>query len=231
MSSVDFNYAGAIADAQILALPRPEAEVVAELDAACLKDGLLQPMPAAFYASRLQVELAAWCVRRGFYCLPTTELIDWLREQIAGDTAIEIGAGNGAIGRALGIPITDSRQQEHPELRRHYEAIGQGVTHYPPDVEKLTAMEAAEKYRPSVIIAAWVTWRYNPNLHRRGGNAQGVDELKLFAKPFVDRYIHIAHERVHARSPLRDVPHTVHRHPWLFARPMDPLNVVWDWHQ
>lgn len=133
MSSVEFNYVTAIADAQIIPLPRPEDEIVAELDEACVRDGMLQPMPAAFYASRLQVELAAWCVRRGFYCLPTVELIDWLRERIAGESAIEIAAGNGTIGRALGIPITDSRLQEHPDLRQHYESIGQGITHYPPD--------------------------------------------------------------------------------------------------
>jgi len=205
-----------------------EAEALATFDAACLKDGVLQVMPAAYYAAANRNDLSVWCVRRGLYCLPTVELIDWLREQIDG-SAIEIAAGHGAIGRALGIPITDSREHENPGMAARYAEMQQGLTICPPDVEKLTAAQAVEKYRPSVIIGAWATWRYDERRHWAGGSQYGVDHEKLLAKPFVQRFVHIGHERVHAPMPLRMKPHREHRLPFLWARPLDPLNVIWTW--
>ena len=204
---------------------RNETKILAKLDKACLRDGRLDPMPAAFYATVPQNDLSIFCVRRGFYCLPTVELIEWLRERIGGRKAIEIGAGNGAIGRALGIPMTDSRQQERPEMAAYYASLGQATVSYPDDVEKLSAAAAVEKYKPEVVIAAWVTHRYYTHSHELGGNQWGVDESRLR----VATYIHVGHEGVHAQKPILKREHETHRLPFLYSRSMTLKNVVWVW--
>jgi hypothetical protein len=225
-----FNHATGWAEAAVLSIRRDrEQPALDELDAACLVDGVLQPMPAAFYHGRDRQELSYWCLNRGFYCLPTVELIDWLRQRIEGETAIEVGAGQGTIGRALGIPITDSHQQSRPDIAQLYRQIGQVAVQYPPDVERLTAAEASQKYRPSVIIAAWLTWRYNPMRHEQGGNLHGVDETRLLAKPWLDQYIQIEHERVHRKRPIRGRRHVLHRLPFLVSRAFDDGNVIRVW--
>lgn len=230
MTGVPFNPVDAASRGVLVPFDPERLEAaLAELDATCLAGGVLRPMPSAFYASRDPHEVAAWAVANGFYCLPTTELIDWLREAIAGETAIEVGAGHGAIGRALGIPITDSRQQERPEVAELYRGMGQPPVRYPDDVETLTALEAAEKYRPSVIIAAWTTWRYDPHNHHRGGNVNGIDESKLLGKRFLSRYIQVEHARVHARRPIQIRRHTTHALPFLWSRSVDRLDVVRVW--
>jgi len=227
---VDEAAARAIDHAHVITINRARVvRSLEELDAACHVDGLLQPMPSAFYASRDRMELAYWALQRGYYSLPTTELVDWLRPHVEGERAIEIGAGHGALGRALGIPVTDAKVSDRPDVRAYYEKIGQGLVLYPPDVEKLTAAEAAEKYQPSVILGAWITWKYDPLHHDRGGNTFGVDERKLYRKPFVVKYIHVGHERVHARSPMLALPHASFELPFLWARSLDPLNVVRVW--
>jgi hypothetical protein len=230
MSGVPFNHDDAASRAVLVPVVLERLDdAIGELDAACLVDGVLQPMPAAFYASREPSEVAAWCVARGFYCLPTVELIDWLREQIGDESAIEVGAGHGAIGRALGIPITDSRQQERPEVAATYRALGQPPVSYPADVETLTALEAVEKYRPSVVVAAWTTWRYDARAHHRGGNVHGIDESKLLGKRFVRRYIQVEHARVHARRPIQTRRHAAYTLPFLWSRSVDRLDVVRIW--
>ena len=225
-----YDYQGAIAAAQLLD-GSGEERILQELDQACLdEEGRLKVMPADFYASHPQLHLSLWCVRRGFYCLPTSELVDWLRVRIEGESAIEISAGHGAIGRALNIPITDSRLHEHPDIILHYGRLEQGVTKYPDDVERLTAAEACEKYAPSVIIGAWVVHRYDPRHHDSQGGVRGVDEFAMLMKPFVTRYIHIGHRRVHAKKPLlRKLAPTEHALPGLYDRPSDPGAVVWEW--
>jgi hypothetical protein len=206
-----------------------EAEILSELDAACLTEGVLRVMPAEFYASRSQDDLMVWCVRRGFYCLPTVELVEFLRAEIGGESAIEIGAGHGALGRALGIPMTDSKMQERADIAEIYRNALQAPISYPPDVEKLTALEAVEKYRPRVVIGAWVTHRYDSKVPERGGNMYGVDESKLLSKKWVRRYLFIGHERVCGQKPILSRRHTTYRFPFLFSRASDPLNVIWSW--
>ena len=61
---------------------------------------------------------------QGVYTFPTTELIEWLRTQIAGRKCIEICAGFGTIGRALGVTLTDSYMQMTPEMAMVYKMAG-----------------------------------------------------------------------------------------------------------
>lgn len=206
-----------------------EAETLAALDEACLFRGRLIPMPASFYRQWTREALSLWCVRRGFYCLPTTELIDLLSSMLGDERAIEIGSGNGVIGRALAIPRTDSKMQERPEIREHYESLHQEVVNYGDDVEQLTALQAIERYQPSTVIAAWVTHRFDRRSPKRKGNIFGVDEGKLLDKACVERYVFIGNERVHAAKPILSRPHRALRPPYLFSRSLDPRNVIWIW--
>lgn len=205
-----------------------EHEILAELDAACLKDGMLQVMPASFYATKPQNDLSVWCVRRGFYCLPTLELVEFIRDQIDCEDAIEIGSGNGCLGRAVGIPLTDSRQQERDDVQALYQSLNQAITTYGDDVEKLTGLEAVEKYKPRVVVAAWVTHRWSPKHPKLRGNMNGVDDGKLLDKKCVRKYIFVGHERVHALKPILGRRHTTHRPPF-YSRAFDAGNVVWIW--
>lgn len=202
-----------------------EKEVVPELDAACLDGGQLRVMPAAFYARYRRNDLAVWCLRRGFYCLPTHELAEWLSETIGADSAIEIGAGHGALHLA-GVPATDSYQQEDLLMRELYAGLGQATVPYGKHVEKLTALQAVDKYQPTVVLGCWVTHRYTKEA---GGNAWGIDEGKLLRKPSVRRYIFVGHERVHEHKPILRIPHSTHRMAFLYSRATDARDVVWIW--
>lgn len=232
MSGMPYNYAGALASAQVIGLERPEAEALAELDAACIRDGLLQVMPAAFYASRAQAELSCWCVRRGFYNLPTLELIDWLRSEIGDELAIEIACGHGAIGRALHIPFTDSRAHDDPRLRAHYANIKQAPTICPDDVVMMSALAAIERYEPTVVVLAWGVWKFNPKRPNAGGSEHGIAFGKVLGAASVQKLIVIGHERVHAPIDILELDHATLRPPGLFSRAMDTEgNVVWIWGQ
>lgn len=219
----------AAVSASVLDISRAD-DVLARFDAACLVDGQLQVMPAAFYAEQAPNDLALWCFARGFYCLPTVELVEQVRELIDTDDAVEIGSGNGVLGRALGIPRTDSRMQERVDVATVYADAGQPTVEYGADVEKLTALEAVEKYRPRVVVAAWVTHRYKRERHALGGNMNGVDEGKLLEKPFVRRYVFVGHERVHANKPILARRHeTFHMPGRLYSRTLDRRDVTWVW--
>lgn len=204
-------------------------EVNAELDAACLKDGCLQVMPASFYAGWSTNDLAVWCVQRGFYCLPTVELVEFIRDQIDCENTIEIGAGNGALGRGVGVPVTDSHQQEKADVAELYGNLKQATVPYAPDVEKLTALEAVEKHRPRVVLAAWVTHRWERTRPQLRGNMHGVDETRMLQKKFVRKYIFVGHERVHQTKPILSIKHATHRLPFLYSRAFDRRDVVWVW--
>lgn len=91
------------------------------------------------------------------------------RSRIKGRIAIEIGAGHGVLAGALSIPATDNRQQEDPELRAYYAQIGQSTVPYGENVEKLDAAAAVAKYRPNIVVACWVTHRFDPKRPHAGG--------------------------------------------------------------
>lgn len=189
-------------------------------------------MPASFYAHWPRHELMLWCTRRGFYCLPTHELVEFIRDQIDCEDALEVGAGNGCLGRSVGIPLTDSKQQEREDIKARYEDLGQALVTYGPDVEKLTALEAVEKYRPTVVLAAWVTHRWSRDRPQARGNMNGVDEGRLLDKKSVKKYIFVGNENVHvdqARKPILSRRHETYHPPYLHSRSLDPRDVVWVW--
>ena len=215
---------------RIQVLPDIAEAKLAELEAEAFKDGQLQVMPASFYREFSQPELSLFCVRHGLYCLPTKELVNFLFHHIGCEPAIEIGSGNGVIGRALGIPRTDSKMQERPDIAAHYRSLKQAPVIYGADVEKMTALQAVEHYKPKVVVAAWVTHKYDEKEHWRGGNQWGVDEEKLLAKKFLKTYIHVGNVSVHRAKKILSKEHEEFRPDRLFSRSAQATDIViWIW--
>lgn len=178
--------------------------------------GCLKIVNSSVLAATTREERAMFGVRHAFYGLPTIELIEHLKSLIAGRSAIEIGAGSGVLAQALGIPATDNRQQEWPSVQEYYAALRQPTIRYGDHVEALDAKAAVAKYKPQVVIASWVTHRYDPARHEAGGNQDGVDEVALLKH--CEEYILIGNEKVHASKPLWALPHTKEQLPFLFSR-------------
>ena len=176
--------------------------------------GHLRVMPAAYYASTTQFERSVFGVRHGLYLLPTTELVEYLSSYINHRNAIEIGSGNGGLARALGIPATDNHQQNDPWVREFYRAHQQPTVSYGQHVEKLEALEAVRRYRPAVVIGAWVSHRSDD------GNAFGIDESTLLEE--VEEYILIGNDKVHHQKPIWQRPHQKITPHWLYSRAFDP---------
>jgi hypothetical protein len=184
-------------------------------------DVLVEPgrpriLPASYYQNTTVAERAVLGTRHGLYGLPTEELVAWLREQIDGRTALEIGAGHGALADALAIRATDNWQQSDPAVVAYYAAIQQPVVRYGKSVEKLDAAAAVAKYRPQVVVASWVTHKYLPERHTAGGNEAGVDEEALIAA--CEAYILIGNTRVHAGKSIWALPHRIIKPDWVFSR-------------
>lgn len=203
------------------------------LDAVALDNGVLKVMPAEFFRQFRQADLSGFCHRHGLYLLPTIELVDQINGLImqASPTrsAIEIGSGNGTLGKALGIPCTDSLMQSDPHVRALYEMSGQPVVNYGAHVEQLDALAAVNRYRPEVVVASWVTHIYDPTEHQRGGNMYGVDEVALLQK--IKRYIFVANMNPHALKPLLCIPHKTIPTDYIFSRGIDATKnalLVWE---
>lgn len=177
--------------------------------------GQLRIHPLAFWQQFSQLEIGYFCVTQGHYCIPTQELIDWLRTAIGGRKAIEVGAGQGALGRALSIPTTDNKMQLRPEIAALYQSYGQEIIRYGNDVRQLDAESAVQHFMPKVVVAAWLTHRYNPDEHWREGNQYGPREERIIRK--VD-YIFIGNRGVHRHKPILSLPHESYEFPWLLSR-------------
>jgi hypothetical protein len=163
------------------------------------------------------------------YSIPTTELIEFLKDEIGELKAIEIAAGSGTICAALGIKGTDNFMQDVPQVRAYYETFRQTPVQYGAHVERLDGNAAVKKYRPDVVVAAWCTHKYDPTQPWRGGNQFGVDEKILFRKTN-KKYIMIGNEKVHAQKPLLSLPHRVVKEPWIISRAFDSSkNVIYIW--
>lgn len=213
---------------QCLIVPPDLLRDVRQLDEQLVRfDGTLRVLPAQELAGVPWQTLRCWCHVRGVYGLPTTELVDYVHDLIGDRTAIEIGAGNGALGRALDIPRTDSRLQEHVLIAKAYAAAGQPTVQYGRDVEKLDALSAAQKYRPAVVVGSWITQRWRPG--DGAGSQFGVDEAALLEQ--VDCYILqgslTAHNPENKR--IRSRPHRVVREPWILGRAAPGNNVLFVW--
>jgi hypothetical protein len=76
-------------------------------------------------------------------------------------------------------------------------------------------------------VAAWVTHKYNPKEHYRGGNMFGVKEEEILNR--VSRYIFIGNKKTHEKKPILDIPHKEIKPEWLVSRVMNDLDFIWIW--
>jgi hypothetical protein len=113
-----------------------------------------------------------------FVALCCIELIDFLKSEIGDLFTIEIGSGNGCIGRSLEIKMTDNKLQLRPEVKIMYDIQGQPIINYGEDIETLDAIEAVVKYKPSAVVACWVTHKYKDGMVV--GNMYGIEEEEIF---------------------------------------------------
>lgn len=194
------------------------------------ENGQLKLLSARQYNQIAPDALRLWCHYYGRYGLPTQELVAWLQERIAGRKAIEIGSGSGDLAFHLGIPATDNRMQEWPNISLHYTYMGQPLIVYGDFVQTLDAVAAVKHYRPEVVVASWVTEWIDPNLPppAHGGNMYGVKEDHILATGC--EYILIGNVNVHGRKKIMTLPHQELQLPFLRSRAIHAeLDRIWIW--
>ncbi len=190
-----------------------ENQDISELENLLIKDNKIIPVPAREVNKFSQEQITLFCVKHAVYQIPTTELINFLKNEIVDQSAIEIGSGNGAIGRALDIPRTDNKMQERDDIIMLYLLMGQRPITYPEDIRELNGNEAVKKYRPSVVVASWLT-------DRNCGNYYGIDEPEIVKA--INKYIHIGNEKTHSRkSILTKFKHQKIKADWLISRSLN----------
>lgn len=190
--------------------------------------GHLRILPAEFYRQFSTEELMVFGNRNAIYSIPTMELVDWLQAALTGKFAIEIGAGNGVLAKALAIPATDNWMQTWPEIVAHYNMLRQPLVSYGNHVENIDAADAIAQYKPEVVLACWVTHRYREDRHELGGNMFGVDEEAICKT--CQTYIHVGNSATHANKTIRKLPHRRYQFNWLVSRAKQPeLNEICVW--
>lgn len=184
-------------------------------------------LPASVWESFSWSEVRMLLHETGTYVVPTEELVDYLDKLIGLEDTIEICAGNGFIGRELGIPVTDSyQQQDDAGTVMLYQLAGQPCIKYPKDVIKLEANKAVDRFRPHTVLACYAThkWRYDT----MSGNDKGVDFQRLLRK--VHRLILVGNTEVHKDNPLMALPHEEVILPGLITRSAHPeTNRIFIW--
>lgn len=162
---------------------------IKKLDNTFKKDGLIVPVNNSFLRSQNQNDIQYYTHLNAIYGIVTNELVEYIANIIKGKRAIEIGSGNGTLGRALSIPLTDSHLQARKDIKAFYKKINTEVINYPSDVKKITALKAIKTYRPEIVVGSWITHKYNPKKDKLKGNTFGVDECRILLKEKVKQYI------------------------------------------
>jgi len=209
-----------------------ENEDVSYIDKLLLdQNGMLHPVAAEELLALPHNHLMIWGNKNGVYTYPTIELIEWIKEKIAGRSAIEICAGTGVMGRAIGITSTDSYIQTTPEMIVYYKALGQQPIFPAIDVKKYEANEAVDAIKPDVVVGCYVTQKYIPGDEKQpviGSSLYGVDELAMLLK--IKTYINVGNYSTHKDKRIRKFPHKVYNYPWLITRASKPEQneiVIW----
>lgn len=181
-----------------------------------------QIKPYSFYKNYSKKVIRTYMHFEAFYTLPTEELIDYLKSQIKGYSAIEISCGNGNIAKSLKIPATDSKLQEREDIKLNYMLMAQPLIKYPDFVEKYEAIDAVRHYNPEIVIGSFVTKRWDGD----SGNYWGVHEPDFL--PLIKKYIHIGSLEIHSNKPLMKVKHKTIQPDWLIVRGKQGFIGIWD---
>lgn len=176
----------------------------------------LRVLPSAYWATTTRDERALFGNTYGIYGFPTTELVQYIKDIIQERKAIEIGAGHGVLAEALGIPATDSMAQLNPRWREVYEATGQALVPYGPNVEDGHASRAVRRHQPEVVVASWVTHKWDPTRPLSGGFEEGVDEEDILRN--CKEYVFIGNERVHKDKSIWRRPHIIVYPDFVYSR-------------
>ncbi len=201
---------------------------VSPLEDLLIRDGKIIPVPFSKLKDFSQESISVFCHKHALYQVPTTELIDFLKSEIGNLPSIEIGAGNGCIGRSLGIMMTDNKMQDLPHIKLLYSMQGQPTVKYGNDVEEIPAIDAVIRYKPKIVVACWVTHFFQEGM--TAGNMYGIKEEELFDNG-VEKYIHVGNESPttgHTNKPiLFKYPVKKYKFPWLLSRSMKKeLNTI-----
>lgn len=200
-----------------------EPRDISAIEAEFLVNGVVQVLSIERVYKHHIDAIRQFMLKYGIYFLPTLEAVAFIKVQITG-FAIEVGCGHGTLGRALGIPTTDSKRQEDPLVMQAYSALKQPPIPYPDWVEKLTAEEALIKYNPDTAVGGFITHRWNGH----SGLFGGIDEYDLLKH--VERYVNIGNLETHSEKPLLRMPHFAVGIPELITRSADQsLNRVFVW--
>ena len=190
---------------------------------------ILRSVPALEMRKFTQLQRQVFCYKYGFYQLLTDELVDFLRGEIAGQRALEIGAGNGGLGPQLpGLVCTDSFvQQDDLLIRAHYARLGVVPVAYGAHVHKCEALHAVKTLTPQVVIGCWVT-EYGLSgptfMH-------GVDEVAMLKPELgVQKYLMVGNKSVHGQKSMLKTkwlqPKQWVNPSWLFSRASKPEDNV-----
>lgn len=182
----------------------------------------LQPVAHEELKRFSQNKIRYFCYIHGIYQIVTHELVDFIQNEIGGASAIEIGSGNGCLGRALGIRRTDNRMQEWKKIRLYMEAARQPTIKYGADVERVGALKAIELYKPDVVVAAWVTHRWMGYDRHEDGNMYGVDEPQFEGK--IKKYILVGNDDTHGKKDIMKFCVKKYYFEWLVSRATNPKN-------
>ena len=201
------------------------------LDNLFIKDGLIVPVPYKELLNIPQRVLRVYTFTHSIYGIITTELVEYLKNEIGDQKAIEIGCGNGTLGRALGIPFSDLKSQEIDEVKKKYQDMGQPTINYPADVEKLEAFEAIDKYKPEILIGSYITHYANPKQIEKGGYDYAPNEVEM--SKLVKKYYMLGNKETHKHNRLLTNPKvktTIMHAPWIMTRSLKPdFNALFIW--
>jgi hypothetical protein len=202
-------------------------EKIAELEEILIKNNQIIPVSSSILLKFEQNDISTFCWKHGIYQLPTTELIEWLQEQTMAQNAIEIGSGNGCIGRNIPVPMYDNHIQERLDIKLMYASMNQPTIKYGKDVQNMAANDAVNSLRPHTVIGCWVT-QYGADASIVDSNPFGVKEFDFVGK--IKRYIVVGNENVHGKKLIRNsIPHKIIKPNWLVSRSMQPqANCIYD---
>jgi hypothetical protein len=195
-------------------------------------EGRLKVLDTVVFGQINPIELKVWARNNGVFHFITTEMITWLKDRISGKAAIEICAGKGTIGRALGIPSTDSYVLQKPRNLYKIVELGEEPTNPPPDVLRYEAMQAVRKFKPAVVVGAFVSQVHRPweDYNIIPSSPFGVDEELLLQH--VQTYIMFGNKGPHKFKRIFKHKHKEYSFPWLHTRAQNQqLNRVWIWNK
>lgn len=204
-------------------VPKVDISGLEELTGAA--SGMIHPIPSAEVEKFSFPVLRLFLHKYGLYTMPTVELIDYLAGIIEGKKAIEIGAGMGVIGRSLGIPVTDNKMQQWPQVKAQYDRMRQPIIQYPSDIVEMDALQAVKHYKPDIVIGSYITHKWKPGMSK--GNQFGVDNLKL--SKMVQAYYMIGNTNTHNEDPAMKYLDGIERHDFLFTRGGKETSVIFRW--